>query len=129
VTKGLVVTNQDISGVIVDVAVPQNLPRLRGRVTGVPADRLSSMRVEINGPIFGVLQAPVRADGSFAFENITPGAYWLKIPQAPQLEPMYIAVDWTGADVTVPVPPPDDGTASRTPTRYRGRSTEFGGTP
>ena len=104
VTKGLVVANQDISGVIVDVAVPENLPRLHGRVTGVPADRLSSLRVEINGPIFGVLQAPVRPDGSFTFDNITPGAYWLKIPQAPQLEPMYIAVDWTGADVTVPVP-------------------------
>lgn len=104
-TKGLVVGNQDISGLVVDVAAPDNLPRLRGRVTGVPADRLSSMRVEINGPIFGVLQAPLRPDGSFAFDNITPGAYWLKIPQAPQLEPLYIAVDWTGADVTVQIPP------------------------
>jgi hypothetical protein len=28
----------------------------------------------------------------------------LKIPQAPQLEPLYIAVDWDGADVTVAVP-------------------------
>ena len=71
----------------------------------MPANRLSSLRVEINGPIFGVLQAAVRADGSFVFENITPGAYWLKIPQAPQLEPIYIAVDWDGADVTVAVPP------------------------
>jgi len=29
----------------------------------------------------------------------------LKIPQAPQLEPIYIAVDWDCADVTVAVPP------------------------
>jgi hypothetical protein len=85
--------------------VPDNLPRLRGRVTGAPADRLASMRVEINGPIFGSLQAPVRADGTFTFDNLTPGAYWLTIPQAPQLQPMYIAVDWNGANVTVPVPP------------------------
>ena len=105
VTKGLVVGDRDISGVVVDVAVPDNLPRLRGRVTGVPANRLSSLRVEINGPIFGVLQVPVRADGSFVFENVTPGAYWLKIPQAPQFEPIYVAVDWDGADVTVAVPP------------------------
>jgi hypothetical protein len=105
VSKGLVVADRDISGLVVDVAAPANLPRLRGRVTGLPANRLSSLRVEINGPIFGVLQAPVRGDGSFVFENITPGAYWLKIPQAPQLEPIYIAVDWDGADVTVAVPP------------------------
>ena len=105
VTKGMVVGDRDVSGLIIDVTVPDNLPRLRGRVTGVPADRLAQMRVEINGPIFGLLQSPIRADGSFAFENLTPGAYWLKIPQAPQLEPMYIAVDWDGADVTVAVPP------------------------
>lgn len=105
VTKGLVVGDRDISGLVVDVAAPANLPRLRGRVTGVPANRLASLRVEISGPIFGDLQAPVRADGSFVFDNITPGAYWLKIPQVPQLEPIYVAVDWDGADVAVAVPP------------------------
>jgi len=105
VTKGLVVADRDISGVVVDVTVPQNLPRLHGRVTGVPANRLTSMRVEIHGPIFGTLSAPIRSDGTFSFDDITPGAYWLTIPQAPQLEEMYIAVDWDGADVTVAVPP------------------------
>lgn len=104
VTNGLVVGNEDVSGLVVDVAVPDNLPRLRGRVTGVPPGQLTSMRVEINGPIFGVVQAPVRADGSFEFTDLTPGAYWVKIPQAPQLEPIYVAVDWQGASVTVPVP-------------------------
>jgi len=104
VTKGLVVGDHDVSGLVIDVAVPDNLPRLHGRVTGVPPDRLSKMRVEISGPIFGVLHSAVRADGSFSFENITPGAYWLRIPQAPQLEPMYVAVDWDGADVTVAIP-------------------------
>jgi hypothetical protein len=105
ITKGLVVGDRNVSGLVIDVAVPDNLPRLRGHVTGVPADRLSSMRVEISGPIFGKLQSAIRADGSFAFENITPGAYWLSIPQAPQFEAIYVAVDWDGANVTVAVPP------------------------
>ena len=104
VTKGLVVGDRDISGLVVDVVAPANLPRLRGRVTGVPAAQLSSMRVEISGPIFGKLQAPVKSDGTFEFRDITPGAYWLAIPKVPKLEPLYIAVDWDGADVTVPIP-------------------------
>jgi len=103
-TKGLVVGDREISGLVVDVASPANLPRLRGRVTGVPAAQLSAMRVEISGPIFGKLQAPVRSDGTFEFRDITPGAYWLAIPKVPTLEPLYIAVDWDGADVTIPIP-------------------------
>ena len=103
-TKGLTVGDQNISGLVVDVAAPANLPRLRGKVTGVAAAQLSTMRVEISGPIFGKLQAPVRADGTFEFRDITPGAYWLAIPKAPQLEPLYVAVDWDGADVTVRIP-------------------------
>ena len=50
------------------------------------------------------LQAPVRSDGTFEFRDITPGAYWLAIPKVPTLEPLYIAVDWDGADVTIPIP-------------------------
>jgi hypothetical protein len=105
VTKGLVVGDHDVSGLVIDVAVPDKLPRLQGRVTGVARDRLSSMRVEISGPIFGTVRAPVRADGTFAFQDLTPGAYWLTIPEAPQLQPIYVAVDWSGANVTVAVPP------------------------
>jgi hypothetical protein len=105
VTKGLVVKDADLSGLVIDVAVPDNLPSLKGRVTGVSPERLASMQVEINGPIFGVLRTPVRSDGSFEFQNITPGAYWVKIPQVPDMEPPYVAVDWEGANVTIAVPP------------------------
>ena len=104
VTKGLVVADADVSGLVIDVAVPDNLPQLKGRVTGVPPDRLASMRVEIDGPIFGVLQSGIKPDGSFAFTNVTPGAYWVRIPQAPQFEPIYVAIDWDGADVTLAIP-------------------------
>jgi hypothetical protein len=103
VTKGLVVADADMSDLVIDVAVPENLPRLKGRVTGVAANRLASMRVEISGPIFGVLRSDIKPDGSFDFPNITPGAYWVRIPQVPEFEPIYVAVDWDGADVTLDV--------------------------
>jgi hypothetical protein len=101
---GLVVTDADISGIVVNVSVPANLPRLRGRITGVPPARLPTLKVEINGPIFGVLQSAVKADGSFDFPEVTPGSYWLRIPQIPQMEPFYIAVEWDDREVTVDVP-------------------------
>lgn len=104
VTKGLVVGTADVSGLVIDVAVPENLPTLKGRVTGAPPNQLATMRVEINGPIFGKLRTSIKPDGSFEFPNITPGAYWVAIPQAPKFEPIYVAVDWDGADVTLAVP-------------------------
>jgi hypothetical protein len=104
VTKGLVVGTADVSDLVIDVAVPDNLPTLKGRVTGLPASRLASMRVEINGPIFGKLRSAIKPDGSFEFPSITPGAYWVAIPEAPEFEPIYVAVDWDGANVTLAVP-------------------------
>ena len=80
------ITNQpgidDISDLVIDVAVPDNLPRLRGRVTGAAAARLQSMHVEVSGPIIGKLQSAVRADGSFEIQDLTPGGYWVRIYRA-----------------------------------------------
>ena len=104
VTKGLTVTDSDISDLVIDVAVPDNLPRLRGRVTGAAAARLQSMRVEISGPIIGKLQSPVRPDGSFEFQDLTPGGYWVRIPEAPELDASYVAVNWDGADIALALP-------------------------
>jgi hypothetical protein len=104
VTKGLTVTDGDVTGLIIDVAVPDDLPRMRGRVTGAAANRLASMRVEISGPIVGKLESAVKPDGSFEFQNLTPGGYWVTIPQATGLEPLYVFVDFDGADVTLAVP-------------------------
>jgi hypothetical protein len=103
VTKGLVVGTADVSDLVIDVTVPENLPTLKGRVTGVPASRLATMRVEINGPIFGVLRSAIKPDGSFEFPSITPGAYWVAVPGS-GFEPIYVAVDWDGANVTLAVP-------------------------
>ena len=104
VTKGLVVADSDISDLVIDVDVPDNLPRLRGRVTGAAPDRLGSMRVEISGPIIGKLESAVRPDGSFEFQDLTPGGYWVRIPQAPELQAIYVAVNWDGADLALALP-------------------------
>jgi hypothetical protein len=95
------VVNSDISGLVVNVAAPDNLARLRGRLTGIPAAQLPMLTVEMEGPIFGKLQSRVKADGSFEFPEVTPGSYWLTIPQLPQFEPFYVAMEWDNRDVTV----------------------------
>jgi hypothetical protein len=104
VTKGLVVGDRDLSGVVVTVSAPDNLPTLRGRITGVSADRLRSMKVEATGPIVGSLQADVRPDGSFEFAAVTPGGYWVRIPTAPAVAPEYVAVDFDGGNVAIKIP-------------------------
>lgn len=103
VTNGLVVAGADVTGLVVNVAAPDKLPKLRGRVTGVPAGRPGTLRVEAEGPIIGNLQATVKADGTFDFGEVTPGAYWVKVLQFPQMEPLYVAMEWDDRDVTVDV--------------------------
>ena len=104
VTKGLVVGDHDVTGLVVNVSAPNNLPRLHGRITGLPAAQLAKLQVQINGPIFGVLQSAVKSDGSFDFPEVVPGAYWLKILQYPQMEPLYVAMEWDNRDITVAAP-------------------------
>ena len=89
---------------MVNVSAPNNLPRLHGRITGLPAAQLAKLQVQINGPIFGVLQSAVKSDGSFDFPEVVPGAYWLKILQYPQMEPLYVAMEWDNRDITVAAP-------------------------
>src|SRR5262249_53817223 len=55
VSEALVVGNADVSGVIINVAAPRNLPRLRGRIVGL-LTRSSSTKIEVNGPIIGGLE-------------------------------------------------------------------------
>jgi hypothetical protein len=104
VTKGLVVGNSDVSGVVINVAAPRQLPHLRGRITGLANSRLSSTKVEITGPIIGALEAPVQQDGSFEFAALTPGLYSLRLAQVPEFVPMNVVVTPSDADIQVVVP-------------------------
>jgi hypothetical protein len=100
----LVVGNSDVSGVVITVSAPRQLPHVRGQITGLPAARLASTKVEMTGPIVGSIEAPVRADGSFDFAAATPGMYTLKLAQVPELKPMFVVVSWSDAQVQVAVP-------------------------
>jgi len=103
-SDGITVGNSDVSDLLITVAAPRDLPRIRGRVSGLPAARLSSTRVEISGPIVGALETSIRPDGSFEFPAATPGMYKLRLPQVPEFSPMNLVVTWKGADVQIAVP-------------------------
>jgi hypothetical protein len=81
VATGIVVTDADVSNVVIGVKAPAQLPRLRGRVMGAPA----RARVQITGPIVGSPSTTVAADGTFEFPALVPGLYYVHVPEAPAL--------------------------------------------
>jgi hypothetical protein len=91
-TRGFTVSNADISDVVVTVAAPKVLPRLRGTVTGLAPARLAEARVELTGPVFGTLQASIRPDGAFEFPIMVPGLYKVRLSQVPEFTPVDLVV-------------------------------------
>ena len=88
----ITVGTSDVSGLEVTMLTPEKLGRVLGKVVGVPSERLAGARVELTGRIFSVLQAPVRPDGSFVFPAVTPGGYWMRLIQGPEVPWSYIVV-------------------------------------
>jgi hypothetical protein len=103
-SQGIPVGNADVSGIIINVSAPRQLPRMRGQVTGLANSQLASTKVEVTGPINGSLEAPLKPDGSFEFAALTPGMYRLRVPQVPAVTPMNVVVTWNDADIQVAVP-------------------------
>jgi hypothetical protein len=105
-SRGLVVRDADVSGVVITVAAPRRLPRLRGRIAGLSAARVAPAVVEATGPIVGTLRTAVRPDGSFEFAAVTPGVYELRLPQVPAFVPIAVVVDWndTERQIAIAVP-------------------------
>jgi hypothetical protein len=101
VSPGLAVGDADVSDVVITVAAPRYLPRIRGQVAGVERASLSGARVELTGPIIGSLEAPVQQDGSFEFAAVTPGRYRLRLPQVPELAPVDVVLNGNDSDVQV----------------------------
>ena len=97
VTDGLVVRDADISGVVISVRVPRQLPRLRGRIADATA--ASSLRVEATGPIIGTASAAVGADGSFEFPALAPGLYRVSVPALPDIPTTNVVVDAGVAEI------------------------------
>ena len=101
VSQGLTVSGADVSGVVITLNTPGNLPRVRGTIAGLgkPAT------VEMRGPIVGTLTTKVGADGRFEIAAATPGLYYLRVPEAPALGTVPVAVTRQGtADIQLTVP-------------------------
>lgn len=100
-SSGIVVGNADVTNVVVTIKTPPQLPRLRGRVTGAPANS----KVEITGPIVGTPTAAIGADGTFEFPALVPGLYYVRIPQAPALGTTRVVVTPGGTnDIVIDAP-------------------------
>jgi hypothetical protein len=105
VTQGLTVGNADLSDVVITLNAPGRLAVLRGRVTGLPANRYATTVVELAGPIFSRLQADVQQNGTFEFPAVTPGLYTLTLSGVRELAPMTVAIDgFRTFELTVAVP-------------------------
>ena len=104
VSKGLDVGKSDVSGLVVTITTPESLPKLTGRITGVPAETLAGARVELTGRILTTLQTEVRPDGSFEFPAVTPGTYRVRVAQAPDLRPRFVVI--SGGDWNLELGPP-----------------------
>ena len=99
--RGVVVGTADVSNVVITLSAPRALPAIKGRITGISGDRLSSATVELTGPIVGGLQARVGADGSFQFDAVTPGRYRLRVPQLPEVAPVDTTASASEREVSV----------------------------
>jgi len=98
VTSGLPVSDRDISGVVITVAAPKQLPRVHGRLPQAGG----ATKVQMTGPIVGLLETTLQSDGSFTFAAVTPGHYTLTVPGAAQIAPMSVVVTDSDVEVTAP---------------------------
>lgn len=91
VADSLTVGTSDISGVVIMVTAPRDLPRIRGTIAGLS----KPVTVELQGPIVGTLTATTK-DGAFEIPAATPGLYYLRVRELPQLGTTHVAVTWNG---------------------------------
>jgi len=95
----LTVGTTDISGIVVNVTAPKDLPRIRGTISGLT----KPVTVEMKGPIIGLLTATTK-NGSFEIPSATPGLYYLRVRELPQLGTTNVVVNWDGADIQLKAP-------------------------
>jgi hypothetical protein len=100
-SRDVTVGGTDLSGLVITVSTPPRLPRVRGKVVGVPAADLTSSKVELSGHVIGVLETPVQPDGSFEFAAVTPGTYRLRLPQVPAVTPTFVVVGWEDTSIQI----------------------------
>jgi hypothetical protein len=104
-SQAVTVGTSDISGLVITVAPPARLPKVRGKVVGVPAISLTSAKVELTGHVIGALEAPIQKDGSFEFAAVTPGTYRVRVPQVPDVSPSFVVVGWDDTSIQIGTTP------------------------
>jgi hypothetical protein len=105
ITKGFTVGTADMSGLVVTITAPVLRPKVIGRVEGLSGARLTSAKVQMNGPVFGTLEASIQPDGSFVLPIVVPGLYSVKLSQVAEFQPMKLVVtNQAVTEVTLNVP-------------------------
>ena len=94
--QGILVGNADVSDVLITLNAPRHLAVVKGKITGLPADRFASTGVVLTGPTFNRGQADVQQDGTFQFDAVVPGLYKLTLNGVPEFAPMTVVVDGFG---------------------------------
>jgi hypothetical protein len=110
--RGIVVGNADVSDVVITVNAPTRLAKIRGKVTGLPANRFTDTIIELTGPTFNRLHADIQQDATFEFPTVVPGLYKLALKgigasaQLPEMATTTVVVDaFRTFEVTIAVPP------------------------
>jgi hypothetical protein len=104
VSQGFAVRDADISGLVITVTAPRRLPRLTGSIAGLAPNRAAATKVEMTGPVIGLMQAAVQPNGSFEFPAVVPGTYQLSLTEVPQFRPISVVVaGWEGTKVDLVV--------------------------
>lgn len=101
---GIPVGGQDVRDVVIEIAVRRELPVVRGRLTEFASGQ--SHRVQLSGPIVGILEATAGSDGTFTVPNVPPGLYRARVAGRPDLMAVDLVVTSSGGDVTIVAPQP-----------------------
>jgi hypothetical protein len=94
--QGILVGDADVSDVLITLNAPRRLAVVKGKITGLPANRFGSTGVVLTGPTFNRGQADVQQDGTFQFDAVVPGLYKLTLNGIPEFAPMTVIVDGFG---------------------------------
>lgn len=96
---GIPVGGQNVDDVVIEVAVRRELPAVRGRLIGFNAGE-QPQRIQLSGPIVGVLEATAGRDGTFTVPNVPPGRYLARAVDRPGLA-VDVVVTSSGGEVTI----------------------------
>jgi hypothetical protein len=91
VRDGLTIGDADVTGIVINLTAPRDLPKIRGTISGLS----KPVTVDLQGPIIGTLTATTK-DGVFEIPAATPGLYYLRVRELPQLGTTHVAVTWDG---------------------------------